>query len=137
MADADMIGTIVAVEIVAVEAYSLGAPVRQPVPASVSRRVSDATHLTCEFSDNALLQQLVGPHNANLTRLEQRLGVILHNRGNTITIEGPPAQAARAKPRCANFTNGSRPEGDDRNGRCRRRRAACADDDGGAPRARI
>ena len=56
-----------------------------------------ATHLTCAFSDNGLVQQLVGPHNANLTRLEQRLDVVLHNRGNTITIEGPPARAARAE----------------------------------------
>ncbi len=49
-----------------------------------------------EFSDNALLQQLVGPHNAHLARLEQRLGVVLHSRGNTITIEGAEEQTARA-----------------------------------------
>jgi phosphate starvation-inducible PhoH-like protein len=60
--------------------------------------VSEATHLTtCEFSDNGLVQQLVGPHNENLTRLEQRLNVVLHSRGNTVTIEGPPARAARAE----------------------------------------
>ena len=50
--------------------------------------MSEPSHLTREFSDNALLQQLVGPHNATLARLEQRLGVILHSRGNTITLEG-------------------------------------------------
>jgi phosphate starvation-inducible PhoH-like protein len=59
--------------------------------------VSAPTHLTFEFSDNGLLQQLVGPHNANLTRLEQRLDVILHNRGNTVIIEGTAARAAQAK----------------------------------------
>ncbi len=59
--------------------------------------MSEAAHLTCEFSDNGLVQQLVGPHNINLTRLEQRLDVVLHSRGNTITIEGPPARALRAE----------------------------------------
>ena len=59
--------------------------------------MSEATHLTCAFSDNGLVQQLVGPHNANLTRLEQRLDVVLHSRGNTITIEGAPAQTVRAE----------------------------------------
>ena len=59
--------------------------------------VSEATHVRCEFSDNGLVQQLVGPHNANLARLEQRLGVILHSRGNTVTIEGPLEQATHAE----------------------------------------
>jgi phosphate starvation-inducible PhoH-like protein len=59
--------------------------------------MSEATHLTCAFADNKLFQELVGPHNANLSRLEQRLDVVLHSRGNTITIEGPPARAARAE----------------------------------------
>ncbi len=59
--------------------------------------MSEATHLTCAFADNKLFQELVGPHNTNLSRLEQRLDVVLHSRGNTITIEGPPARAARAE----------------------------------------
>ena len=59
--------------------------------------MSETTHLTCEFSDNGLVQQLMGPHNANLTRLEQRLDVVLHSRGNTVTIEGPPERAAIAE----------------------------------------
>ena len=50
--------------------------------------MTDSLHLTREYSDNALLQQLVGPHNAHLARLEQRLGVTMHAHGNTITIEG-------------------------------------------------
>ena len=57
----------------------------------------NGAYLTCEFSDNTLVQQLVGPHNANLSRLEQRLGVVLHNRGNTVAIEGPPDKAALAE----------------------------------------
>ena len=59
--------------------------------------MSETTHLTCEFSDNGLVQQLMGPHNANLTRLEQRLDVVLHSRGNTVTIEGPRERAALAE----------------------------------------
>ena len=59
--------------------------------------MSEPIHLTSEFSDNALLQELVGPYNANLTRLEQRLGVVLHLRGNSIIIEGPPDVAALAE----------------------------------------
>ncbi len=59
--------------------------------------MSGAALLTCEFSDNGLVRQLVGPLNENLTRLEQRLDVVLHSRGNTITIEGPPARALKAE----------------------------------------
>ncbi|MHB1206465.1 MAG: PhoH family protein [Rhodospirillaceae bacterium] len=58
--------------------------------------MSEPFHLTREFSDNALFQQLVGPHNANLARLEQRLGAILHSRGNTVTIEGANDAVERA-----------------------------------------
>ena len=58
--------------------------------------MSEANHLTREFSNNTLLQQLVGPHNANLARLEQRLGVVLHSRGNTVTLEGSDDQIDRA-----------------------------------------
>ena len=58
--------------------------------------MSEDAHLTCEFSDNALVQELVGPHNDNLHRLEQRMGVVLHSRGNTVTGEGTPEKAARA-----------------------------------------
>lgn len=59
--------------------------------------MSNANQVRLEFSDNSLLQELVGPHNSNLHRLEQRLNVVLHHRGNTITIEGTPDQAALAE----------------------------------------
>jgi phosphate starvation-inducible PhoH-like protein len=58
--------------------------------------VSETVHLTRAFADNTLVQQLVGPHNANLARLEQRLGVALHGHGNTIVIEGDEDAAGRA-----------------------------------------
>ena len=54
-------------------------------------------HITCTFADNGLVQGLVGPQNINLTRLEQRLDVVLHNRGNTVTIEGSVEKAAIAE----------------------------------------
>jgi phosphate starvation-inducible PhoH-like protein len=69
-------------------------------PTTIKRcphNVSEPIHVTCEFSDNGLVQQLVGPHNGNLTRLEQRLGVVLHSRGNTVTIEGAPDKATMAE----------------------------------------
>jgi len=59
--------------------------------------VTESAHLVCTFGDNALMQQLVGPHNANLLRLEERLGVVLRNRGNTIIIEGAASAAAKAQ----------------------------------------
>ena len=59
--------------------------------------MNDAAHVSLEFSDNGLLQGLVGPHNTNLARLEQRLNVVLHHRGNTITIEGTPDRVAAAE----------------------------------------
>jgi phosphate starvation-inducible protein PhoH and related proteins len=59
--------------------------------------MSEANHVRCEFSDNSLLQELVGPHNSNLHRLEQRLNVVLHHRGNTITVEGTPDRVELAE----------------------------------------
>lgn len=59
--------------------------------------MSQDSHLNLAFSDNSLVQELVGPHNSNLHRLEQRLNVVLHHRGNTITIEGTPDRAALAE----------------------------------------
>lgn len=53
--------------------------------------------LTCEFEDNGLIQQLYGPNNSHLDQIESRLGVTLHTRGNTITIEGPDGPALTAQ----------------------------------------
>ena len=48
------------------------------------------TPLIREYQDNALAQALFGPHNANLDRIESRLGVALDARGNTVCISGTP-----------------------------------------------
>ncbi|MEI8321116.1 MAG: PhoH family protein [Alphaproteobacteria bacterium] len=41
-----------------------------------------------EFPNNALLQELVGPQNSNLKRLEKQMDVRLSLRGNVVTIQG-------------------------------------------------
>ena len=48
------------------------------------------TPMIREYQDNALAQALFGPHNANLDRIESRLGVALDARGNTVSISGTP-----------------------------------------------
>ncbi len=58
---------------------------------------TDPVLITCTFADNGLVQGLVGPQNVNMTRLEQRLDVVLHSRGNTITIEGDADKAVIAE----------------------------------------
>ncbi len=63
----------------------------------MSDSVPHHTTLVQEFQENALLQVVFGPHNANLSRIERQLGVALNPRGNTIVISGPPASAEDAK----------------------------------------
>ncbi len=53
--------------------------------------------LACEFDDNAVVQDVVGPQSRNLLRLEQRLGVTLDLHGNVIAIEGPEDNATKAQ----------------------------------------
>jgi len=59
--------------------------------------MTSGPHIACEFDDNAVVQDLVGPQNENLLRLEQRLGVNLNLRGNIIGIEGDHEQAIKAQ----------------------------------------
>jgi phosphate starvation-inducible PhoH-like protein len=54
-------------------------------------------HLACEFDDNAIVQDVVGPQNQNLLRLEQRLGVTLNLHGNIVAIDGSGEQATKAQ----------------------------------------
>ncbi len=53
--------------------------------------------VTCKFDDNGLIQQLYGPNNTFLDQIESRLGVTLHTRGNTVTIEGQSKTAEMAR----------------------------------------
>ena len=43
------------------------------------------------FDDNRLLQELVGPHNSHLARMDAQLGVTTAFRGNQITVSGRDA----------------------------------------------
>ncbi len=59
--------------------------------------MTDTTRpLIHEFQDNSRARILFGPHNANLERIESRLGVALDARGNTVTISGTPDLVAEA-----------------------------------------
>ena len=49
-----------------------------------------------QFADNAIALQLFGPHHSHLARVEQKLNVEIHARGNEITISGPEAAVAAA-----------------------------------------
>jgi len=64
-----------------------------------------SSNFTCRFDDNSLTQLLFGPNNTNLNRLEHQLGVTLHSRGNTVTIEGPTRQAESARTALSSLYN--------------------------------
>ncbi len=49
-----------------------------------------------EFDDNQRLAVLVGAHDRNLARLEQKLDVRIARRGNRLTAHGEPETVARA-----------------------------------------
>ncbi|SDH58794.1 PhoH family protein [Roseospirillum parvum] len=56
----------------------------------------DPITLALSFEDNRAVQVLFGPDNANLTRLESRLGVAVVSRGNGVAISGPRPGAEAA-----------------------------------------
>ena len=49
-----------------------------------------ATTEQLEFDDNGLVIQLFGSHNSHLARIEQRLEVAIHTRGNEVSVIGSP-----------------------------------------------
>ncbi len=61
-------------------------------PAAKSGAVRSAAAKTVHlaFDDNGLVLQLFGSHHSNLARIEERLDVSIHARGNEVTIAGPP-----------------------------------------------
>ncbi len=65
----------------------------------MSTRAKDAADrpVLIEFDDNSLLPRLFAEYDRNLARIEQRLGVSLHTRGNRIAISGPPDAARIAR----------------------------------------
>eukprot|EP00657_Telonema_sp_P-1_P009078 TRINITY_DN3255_c0_g1_i1.p1 TRINITY_DN3255_c0_g1~~TRINITY_DN3255_c0_g1_i1.p1 ORF type:complete len:138 (-),score=39.85 TRINITY_DN3255_c0_g1_i1:119-532(-) len=55
------------------------------------------TRKVVEFEDNRLAAIVYGQHDKNLARIEQRLGVVLINRGNRVAIEGSVDRADVAR----------------------------------------
>ena len=49
-----------------------------------------------EFSDNAVLARLVGPHNKHLAEIERKLAVEISHRGNRLSVNGPAHARAHA-----------------------------------------
>jgi len=58
-------------------------------------RKARAEQVTLEFADNKLLAALSGPHQKHFARLEQRLSVLITQRGNLIAIAGTGDTRAR------------------------------------------
>lgn len=77
------------------------APPRESTPPreSAPHRESANEHrrMVVEFEDNRLAAITFGQHDHNLARIEQKLGVVLINRGNRVAIEGGAEAANMAK----------------------------------------
>ena len=54
-------------------------------------------HVEVSFDGQATLGALFGEFDANLVQIENRLGVYIAARGDTVAIEGPPDDVARAR----------------------------------------
>ena len=50
-----------------------------------------------EFDDNHAVQALYGPHHIHLERIEERLGVVVHAKGNQLVLSGPTSEVEAAK----------------------------------------
>ena len=67
---------------------------------NIQRKQASARHqnrLVVDFEDNRLLTAVFGEHDRNLARIEQRLGVVIINRGNRVAIEGKQVRRDIAK----------------------------------------
>jgi phosphate starvation-inducible PhoH-like protein len=66
----------------------------------LSARAKSSPHkgeqLLLEFGDNKLVAALSGPHQKHFARLEQRLSILITQRGNLIALSGPSDARARA-----------------------------------------
>ena len=66
-----------------------------PRAKSLPRRAA-AEQVTLEFADNKLVAALSGPHQKHFARIEQRLSVLITQRGNLIGVAGTAETRARA-----------------------------------------
>lgn len=58
---------------------------------------SDMAHIVLTFDNNKLAGVLYGPFDENLARIEQKLGVDIHSKGNQLAIKGEPLAAEQAR----------------------------------------
>jgi phosphate starvation-inducible PhoH-like protein len=72
-----------------------GAPALSPDPVPLREPRRAQTELS--FENQSLLGALFGQFDANLVQVENRLGVMIHARGDKIVIEGPEDAVARAR----------------------------------------
>ena len=59
-------------------------------------RKAQAEQVTLEFADNRLVAALSGPHQKHFARIEQRLSVLITQRGNLVAVAGTAETRARA-----------------------------------------
>lgn len=64
---------------------------------NVALGASDMAHIVLTFENNKLASSLYGQFDENLARLEQKLGVDIHSKGNQLTIKGEPVAAEHAR----------------------------------------
>ncbi|MBL6957646.1 MAG: PhoH family protein [Rhodospirillales bacterium] len=57
---------------------------------------ADAISSDMVFEDNNLAQELFGSHHSHLARVEQKLNVVIHARGNQVTVQGGEEDVAAA-----------------------------------------
>lgn len=67
------------------------------LPDSIRPTEAKRAQAELSFENQSLLTALFGQFDANLVQVENRLGVIIHARGDQIMIEGPEDAVARAR----------------------------------------
>ncbi|WP_417450374.1 PhoH family protein [Kordiimonas sp.] len=68
-----------------------------PKASGNSSHTSQPARRVVEFDDNRTAAIVYGQHDKNLARIEQRLGVVIINRGNRVAIEGAQDRTTFAK----------------------------------------
>lgn len=64
---------------------------------NVSTGASDIAHVVLTFDNNKHAGVLYGAFDENLARIEQKLGVIIHSKGNQLSIKGEPTSIELAR----------------------------------------
>jgi phosphate starvation-inducible PhoH-like protein len=70
---------------------------RSPPPPAMPGEETETTQTVLAFDDNRLASALFGQYGQNLALIERRLGVIVDQRGNQVTIEGRQAACDQAR----------------------------------------